>query len=504
METEIELKLLVCSDLDVVELLKSKLLPGLQAQSSCRQMALSNRYYDTPDKQLRGMDMGFRVRGRDGRFQQTLKTAGKIQGGLHQRPEYNVELSDQYPDLSLFESSIFPDGVSVAALQSALVPLFTTHFQRCAIELVFESGTELELVYDKGQVATESHQQPINEIEIELKKGDVGEIFVLARQLSELMPLRLGAFSKAARGYLLAAGQELTPKPLPDFLVLQESDSLEQAFIKAVHYGMDYWQYHEQCYLETQKPRALAGMRAGIQLVSQAISLYLPMLQCDTLLELQARLIQLNNDWYWAENLLAIKTLRSRKGPFRKRLAKSEELLSYLRGRYEGLLLHYQPDNLIQRQQSGQLQVDLAALAFEQPWRASGNAWSSPVQEHARGWLAQGWFAISQSMPRKKKFSAQNYISSEPLLRQTLFNGLFLAGLFSPEHRDQFRAPWLDIIDGIDELNALHLLKSELDVADVQDKDELLVWCKDKMAHLLDVMEQSRKAALKMEPYWKP
>lgn len=504
METEIELKLLVSGDLDVAELLQNQLLPSLQAQSSSRQMALSNRYYDTPDKQLRGLDMGFRVRGRDGRFQQTLKTAGQVQGGLHQRPEYNIELSDQYPDLSLFEPGIFPDHVSVAALQSQLCPLFTTHFTRYAFDLVMDSGTKLELVYDKGQVATDTHQQPINEIEIELKEGEVGEIFALARKLSALLPVRLGAFSKAARGYLLAAGQELVPKPLPDFLVLHDQDTLEQAFLKTVHYALDYWQYHEQCYLETQKPRALGGIRAGIQLVSQAISLYLPMLQCDALLAMQARLIQLNNDWYWAETLLAIKALRSRKGPFRKRLAKSEELLSYLRGRYEGLLLQHQPEHLIQRQQSGQLQIDLAALAYERPWRNGGNAWSSLVQEHARGWLAQGWFTISQSMPRKKKFSAQHYLSSEPLLRQTLFNGLFLAGLFSPEHRDQFRAPWLDIIDGIDELNALHLLKSELDVADVQNKDELMLWCKDKMTHLLDVMEQSRKAALKMEPYWKP
>ncbi|WP_102798067.1 inorganic triphosphatase [Bowmanella denitrificans] len=504
METEIELKLLVCGHPDVVKVLENQLLPTLAAHYTTVQMALSNRYYDTPDKQLRAMDMGFRVRGRDGRFQQTLKTAGQVQGGLHQRPEYNVELEDQNPDLALFDPAIFPADISIASLQSQLCPLFTTHFSRHAYHLTFSNGTELELVYDKGQVATESHQQAINEIEIELKKGDVADIFHLARKLADALPLRLGIFSKAARGYLLAAGQELTPRALPDFLGLDEQDNIEQAFLKALHYALDYWQFHQQCYLETGKPRALGGISAGIQLVSQAISLYLPMLQCDELLTLQSRLIKLNNDWYWTDSLLAVKALRSRKGPFRKRLAKSEEVISYLRGRYEGLLMQHRPDELILAPQAGRLQLELAALAVELPWRKSGEAWQSPLLEHARGWLAQGWFTISQSMPRKKKFNAQNYLSSEPLLRQTLFNGLFLAGLFSPQNRDQFRAPWLDIIDGIDELKALHLLKSELDVADVQDKEELLVWCKDKMAHLLEVMEQSRKAALKMEPYWKP
>ncbi|MDF2178987.1 CYTH domain-containing protein [Aliiglaciecola sp. CAU 1673] len=503
MATETELKLLVCADIDAAAQVEAQLLPQLSQQVEPRQMALINRYFDTPDKKLRAMDMGFRVRGRDGHFQQTLKTAGVEAGGLHSRPEYNIELADQHPDLTLFDAQIWPAGVSVGQLQEEIKPLFTTHFLRRAYDLKLSENEQVELVIDKGQVATEDHQQPLYEVELELQAGEPRILYELGLKLIDVLPVRLGILSKAARGYMLLGGDQLQPRGLPDFLPLDESGTVEDAFCKAMHYGLSHWQYHEQCYFDTQKPKALGGVRTGIQMVCQAISLYLPLLQCDQLLNLQTRLIALLNDWYWVETLLGIKELRSRKGPFRKRLGKSEDLLSYLRGRHEGLVLQNKPDELILNKQNVRLQLELALMTLDKPWRNVGQGWQSPVMEHARGWLAQGWFNISQSMPRRKKLNAQNYLANEPLLKQTLFNGLFLAGLFSQDHRDQFRAPWLDILDGIEELRILSLLKAELEVADVEDKQELHGWIKDKFSHLLAVMEQSRKVALKLEPYWK-
>lgn len=503
MATETELKLLVSADVDAAALVEERLLPALSQPSEARQMALINRYYDTPDKKLRAMDMGFRVRGRDGRFGQTLKTAGIEIGGLFSRPEYNIELSDEHPDLALFDPHIWPAGVVVSQLQEALQPLFTTHFVRRVYDVRLSEQEQVELVIDKGQVATQQHQQPLYELELELVKGEPALLYRLAMQLNQLMPVRIGMLSKAARGYMLLDGEELQPKGLPGFLPMDAADTVETAFCKAIHCGLAHWQYHEQCYMDTQKPNALGGVWTGIQLVSQAISLYLPLLQCEQLLSLHSRLMAALNDWDWVETLLGIKALRSRKGPFRKRLGRSEALLSYLRGRHEGMIQQYAPQRLIVNQDNVGLQLDLAQLATIKPWRQHGPGWQSPVMEHARGWLAQGWFNISQSMPRRKKFNAQNYLANEPLLKQTLYNGLFLAGLFSPEHRDQFRAPWLDILDGIEELRILSLLKVELEVADVEEKQALHEWIADKQSHLLKVMEQSRKVALKLEPYWR-
>ena len=64
---------------------------------------LTNIYFETDDNQLRRWDMGLRIRGVDQRYEMTLKAAGKTVGGLHQRPEYNV---DQMAPMSQHYSSV--------------------------------------------------------------------------------------------------------------------------------------------------------------------------------------------------------------------------------------------------------------------------------------------------------------------------------------------------------------------------------------------------------------
>lgn len=67
---------------------------------------LLNIYYETPDNWLRGHDMGLRIRGENGRYEMTMKVAGRVTGGLHQRPEYNVALSEPTLDGAVTDGSL--------------------------------------------------------------------------------------------------------------------------------------------------------------------------------------------------------------------------------------------------------------------------------------------------------------------------------------------------------------------------------------------------------------
>ncbi|HBF47976.1 MAG TPA: adenylate cyclase, partial [Shewanella frigidimarina] len=71
---------------------------------------LTNGYFDTDDLQLRRWDMGLRVRGFDNQLEQTIKTAGRVVGGIHSRPEYNVNIDQKTPILSRFPKEIWPIG----------------------------------------------------------------------------------------------------------------------------------------------------------------------------------------------------------------------------------------------------------------------------------------------------------------------------------------------------------------------------------------------------------
>lgn len=213
MEYEIELKLL--TNEQAGEMIETKLLPQLKAKAIQQTLVLTNHYFDSSDRTLRRHDIGLRIRGNNQKFEQTLKTAGKSIGGLHQRPEYNVQLDEskkhnvEMPDLSLFPVSAWPETIDVAQLQTKIEILFTTYFKRKIYLLEFPQGDIIELVWDLGEVRSGNKSLPICEIELELKKGSTAALFNLAKRIVSVLPCSIGKDSKAARGYSL----------LDDFLV---------------------------------------------------------------------------------------------------------------------------------------------------------------------------------------------------------------------------------------------------------------------------------------------
>ena len=210
MEYEIELKLL--TNEQAGEIIETKLLSLLDASVKKEIQILTNHYFDTPDRTLRHHNIGLRIRGNDLKFEQTLKTAGKSIGGLHQRPEYNVqldELKDQninVPNLRLFPLSVWPKTIDVDDLQAKIETLFTTHFERRIYLLKFSSGDIVELVWDLGKVTSGEKSVPICEIELELKKGSTKALFNIAKCIVSLLPTTIGIGSKAALGYNLCDG----------------------------------------------------------------------------------------------------------------------------------------------------------------------------------------------------------------------------------------------------------------------------------------------------------
>jgi triphosphatase len=210
MEYEIELKLL--TNEKAGEAIETKLLPQLDASITQETQILTNHYFDTPDRTLRQHDIGLRIRGNNQKFEQTLKTAGKSIGGLHQRPEYNIQLDESknqnvdVPDIRLFPVSAWPKTVDVDDLQTKIETLFSTHFERRIYLLEFSDGDIIELVWDQGEVTSGNKSVPICEIELELKKGSTTSVFNLAKCIVSLMPTSIGIDSKAARGYNLLDG----------------------------------------------------------------------------------------------------------------------------------------------------------------------------------------------------------------------------------------------------------------------------------------------------------
>ena len=506
MNNELEMKFVVSGQghqafqKTVLPNLKSLLQITDDIQVDYQQKQLTNDYFDTSDFYFTQQRFGFRVRGCNNRFEQTLKTHGTTTAGLHQRGEYNLDIPDSTPDLRLFDSVIWPDNRCVDDLNKDLQKRFSTNFTRDEYTITY-ANQQVEIVFDSGNVIAGSEMSPIHELEIELKTGDIVSVFALARLLNQHLSLRLSDTTKASAGYSLIGESLLQKRTLPKYLELNENCSTEEAFCLAVQKALSHWQFHEQAYMQTRTLKYLDLMYEGLQLLLQSVALYLPMLQCSSMLELHRRLISYSQKWHWLNELHNIRYLRSKKGPFSKYLNQHDALMSYLQGRKMGLLQGRSPEQLFFDQDANEIKILTAEILLLRPWRNQVASAEKPVLEHARGWLSQSWQVVLQSLSQAETLSHSHYIATEAILRQALTNGFLLAELFA-EKRGQFRAPWLDILVGVEELKALTALKQLLRDAEFSENLELKNWTADKISNLLQVIERTRKLAIRLEAYW--
>jgi len=207
MTTEIELKYLIPANHEEYDLVVGEITAMLTAQNDTFTLSkkqLQNDYFDNKSLALRKMDMGLRIRGIDQEYEQTIKTAGKVDGCLHKRPEYNADIESSDLDLSLFPKPIWPENLDITNLQDSLEVIFSTNFSR-QTWLITKETSVIELALDRGEISTLGNEEKcaINELEIELVSGDEQALFKLAEELMAFIEMKPGKLSKAARGYAL-------------------------------------------------------------------------------------------------------------------------------------------------------------------------------------------------------------------------------------------------------------------------------------------------------------
>ena len=167
---------------------------------------LSNTYYDYPDHFLAKQKMGLRIRQEDQELTLTLKTNGEVVGGLHSRPEYNLPLTEKETPTNAQLRELYPFEELPS---STLQPIFSTDFNRTFWLVEFQQS-KIEVAFDQGKIIAGESEQPICEIEFELKSGNVQDLFDFVETLPFERDIYFSSASKAKRGYLLGSKQFLT------------------------------------------------------------------------------------------------------------------------------------------------------------------------------------------------------------------------------------------------------------------------------------------------------
>ena len=162
-------------------------------------ISMETTYYDTPERRLSPLHWTLRRRYENGKSVCTLKTPAP--GGA--RGEWETECPDilsSIPELCKLGAPIQLVAYTLHGVEQVCGAKFT----RLAKTLVLENCT-VELALDRGFLMGGNREEPLTEVEVELKDGSEEAAIAFAAALAEEFGLIPEAGSKYRRALALAA-----------------------------------------------------------------------------------------------------------------------------------------------------------------------------------------------------------------------------------------------------------------------------------------------------------
>lgn len=176
-------------------LVKEKIIPG-----SRHTLDLWNQYRDTRDGKLTRTGMAYRIRRTNGKaFEATVKSQGKTVNGFSSREEYTVPLEKPEPVIQGFAPQL-DQKLQTLLQEDELLPLCTVEFTRKTALLQLSAVTVVEAALDQGTLTAGDKTEPIEELELEIKRGQERDLLRFTAALAREIPLWPEERSKFKRG----------------------------------------------------------------------------------------------------------------------------------------------------------------------------------------------------------------------------------------------------------------------------------------------------------------
>ena len=162
---------------------------------------MSTTYYDTPSGALSDRRITLRCRMENSQAVCTVKTPMDGYG----RGEWDCRCSDIRDSIPLLCAQGAPEELKELTAEG-IVPVCGAGFDRRAAQVVL-GATVLEIALDRGILTGGGREQPLCEVEVELKAGDPRVAVAFATELSSRFGLTPEERSKFRRALSLAKGE---------------------------------------------------------------------------------------------------------------------------------------------------------------------------------------------------------------------------------------------------------------------------------------------------------
>lgn len=225
-------------------------------------------YFDDRRHTLRREGLSLRVRQIGDRRIQTIKALNGTAGPID-RGEWQADVAGTRPDLSAAAGTALQP--LLPKLRNPLEPVFETRVARTAFPVQY-GDSEIVVALDQGEIDTGKASAPICEVELELKRGNRGDLFRLAEQLDGTIPLELSYATKSARGYALLDASDADFGKAED-VHLRPGMSLADAFRVVAHDCLRHM-VENRAGVIRREPEALHQMRIAIRRFRTTLSLF--------------------------------------------------------------------------------------------------------------------------------------------------------------------------------------------------------------------------------------
>lgn len=271
MPTETELKLQLPPTLHKIDShqLLSRLKPNHRSRGIKK--ILRNVYFDTAERDLAKRGMALRVREIGRKRIQTLKVPNGAALGVQSFRELEAELPSDLPSLAKISDRALARELR-AGVWPRLQPVFLTSYERTSWTLPYRAS-EIEVSLDRGCIRAGDREEPIHELEIELKGGDRVDLWGAAEELLDVVPFRLGHATKAARGYALADTATAQPQKATP-VKLSDDDTVAAAFEKIVASCLVQMQANEGAMLATGAVESIHQFRVALRRLRAIVGAY--------------------------------------------------------------------------------------------------------------------------------------------------------------------------------------------------------------------------------------
>lgn len=301
--TELELKLRLLDPTAWGSVLSAPILADLQAPATQLER-LEAKYFDTHDQALQKAGVAYRIRMENDRWVATVKAGGTSAGGLHERREWNIVVTEPEPNMEYFRDTEAWPLLQDILGEGSLTALFSTAFDRRKVEIATTDGSLIELAVDIGLIIAGERQEPIAEVELELKSGSSAAVLALGAELARSVPLTVEPRSKYFRGLQLAGLVEHeAPVKQPGGTVDLDADAvsaLRSLLFNRIH---QVFMTQAEFLQNTTDPEALHQFRIQIRRLRSLLSFAKPLIELDSYTKWQEELKA------WSHNTNALREM---------------------------------------------------------------------------------------------------------------------------------------------------------------------------------------------------